>query len=419
MGLLIKRINGDNILKHMINNMTADPALSRNAGRSASLRFCRPLLLLMFVVFMIAVAGCGKEGAPPAYPPATVLAAKTVQKDMPLAIPAIGTVEALKTISIYSRVNGQLLQIHFREGQDVRRGQLLFTIDPAAYREKLHQAEAKLAKDIAQLKFNDEEAKRYAFLLGKGAVSKSEAEKYLTEAAAYGATVKSDRAEVEDARLNLAYCSISAPFDGRTSAYGVHLGTIVKANDTSLTTLNQITPVYVRFSVAEKHLADIHKYVKSGTVAIKASPAKNFAGEIRTGRLVFIDNAIDTNTGMITMKAEFANVDKFLWPGQFVNVSLHLTIQPGAVVVPLRAVQQGDKGQFVFVIKPDMTADIRPVVVDRAMGEEAVIAGGLSAGETVITDGHLKVRPGAKVEIKENLGATPGNSNAKPAPGGK
>jgi multidrug efflux system membrane fusion protein len=406
-------------LKRNINKLTAAPGSEMDAKAPGSWRFCRALFLLMLAVFMLAVAGCGKEAPPPGFPPATVLAARTVQKDMPLAIPAIGTVEAQKSINIYSRVNGQLLQIHFREGQDVRRCQLLFTIDPAAYREKLHQAEAKLARDIAQLKFNDEEAKRYAFLLGKGAVSKSEADKYLTEAALYSANVKSDRAEVEDARLSLAYCSITAPFDGRTSTYGVHLGSIVRPNDTSLTTLNQITPVYVRFSVAEKYLLDIHRYVKSGSVTVKVSPTKNFTREIPAGKLVFIDNAIDTNTGMITLKAEFANVDKSLWPGQFVNVSLHLTMQPGAVVAPLRAVQQGDKGQFVFVVKPDMTADIRPVVVDRAMGEEVVIARGLSAGETVITDGHLKVRPGEKVEIKESLGATPGNNNAKPAPGGK
>ncbi|MFA5180075.1 MAG: efflux RND transporter periplasmic adaptor subunit [Syntrophales bacterium] len=406
-------------MKRIINKLTADSGLARNAKAVGSLRFCQPLFLLLLAVFISTVAGCGKEAPPPGFPPATVLAAKTVQKEMPLAIPAIGTVEAHKTINIYSRVNGQLLQIHFREGQDVRRGQLLFTIDPAAYREKLHQAEAKLAKDSAQLKFNDEEAKRYAFLFGKGAVSKSEADKYLTEAALYSANVKSDRAEVEDARLSLAYCSITAPFDGRTSSYGVNLGSIVRPNDTSLTTLNQITPVYVRFSVAEKHLTDIHKYVKSGSVTVKVSPTKNFTGEIPAGKLVFIDNAIDTNTGMITLKAEFANADKFLWPGQFVNVSLHLTMQAGAVVAPLRAVQQGDKGQFVFIVKPDMTAEIRPVAVDRTMGEEAVIAKGLTAGETVITDGHLKVRPGGKVEIKENLGVTPGSNNAKPAPGGK
>jgi len=379
----------------------------------------RYAVLPLLTAVLIAAGACSKEAPPPAFPPATVLAVKTVQKDMPLAIGAIGTVEAYKAINVYSRVTGQLVQTHFREGADVRAGQLLFTIDTAPYREKLSQAEAKLAKSIAQLQFNEEEAKRYAFLLEKGAVSKSEADKYLTEAAAYRAMVKADRAEMEDARLNLAFCSVKAPFAGRTSTFGVNLGTIVRANDTSLTTLNQISPVYVRFSVPEKHLADIRKYSQAGTVAVRVSPGKNFGAADPVGKLVFIDNAIDAASGMISLKGEFPNSDKFLWPGQFVNVSLRLAMQTGAVVAPLRAIQPGDTGQFVFVIKADMTAELRPVVVDRIEGEEAVIAKGLAGGETLVTDGHLKVRPGGKVEIKENLGAVTENNKDKSAAGGK
>lgn len=363
--------------------------------------------------------GCGKETPPPVFPPATVLAAKVVKKDMPLEIAAIGTVEAYKSINVYSRVTGQLLRTHFREGEDVRTGQLLFTIDPAPFREKLHQVEARLAKSIAQSQFNEEEAKRYAFLLTKGAVSKSEADKYLTDAAAYNANVKADRAEVEDARLNLSYCSVKAPFAGRTGAYGVNLGSIVRANDTSLTTLNQISPAYIRFSVPEKHLAAIRKYLAAGTVSVRVIPGKDFPMEITNGKLVFVDNAIDQATGMIKLKAEFANNDRSLWPGQFVNVSLRLTIQSGAVVAPLRAVQNGDQGQFVFVIKPDMTAEVAPVVMERSTGEEAVIAKGLQGGETVVTDGHLKVRPNGKVEIKDSLGAGPGSGNVKGNAGGE
>jgi len=363
--------------------------------------------------------GCGKETPPPVFPPATVLAAKVVKKDMPLEIAAIGTVEAYKSINVYSRVTGQLLRTHFREGEDVRTGQLLFTIDPAPFREKLHQVEARLAKSIAQSQFNEEEAKRYAFLLTKGAVSKSEADKYLTDAAAYNANVKADRAEVEDARLNLSYCSVKAPFAGRTGAYGVNLGSIVRANDTSLTTLNQISPAYIRFSVPEKQLAAIRKYLAAGTVSVRVIPGKDFPMEITNGKLVFVDNAIDQATGMIKLKAEFANNDRSLWPGQFVNVSLRLTIQSGAVVAPLRAVQNGDQGQFVFVIKPDMTAEVAPVVMERSTGEEAVIAKGLQGGETVVTDGHLKVRPNGKVEIKDSLGAGPGSGNVKGNAGGE
>jgi multidrug efflux system membrane fusion protein len=322
-------------------------------------------------------------------------------------------------VSIYSRVGGQLLAVHFKEGQDVREGQPLFTIDPASYREKLRQAQGKLTRDLAQFQYNQEEAKRYAFLFEKGAVAKSEAEKYRTDAAAYEASVKSSEAEVEDARLNLTYCDIGAPFAGRTGAYGVNAGVIVRANDTPLTTLNGIAPVYARFSVPEKYLFDVKRYRAAGVVQVRVSPSSDFKGEVRTGKLVFIDNNVDVNTGMIQLKAELPNADRFLWPGQFVNVALQLTVQSDSIVAPLRAVQTGEKGAFVLVVKPDMTAEMRPVVVDRSVGEEAVIAKGLAAGETVVTDGHLKVRPGGRVEIREHLGANaskPGST--APAAGG-
>lgn len=370
------------------------------------------LLIVPAVAVSLVLAGCGREAPPPAFPPAAVLAAKVVTKDMPLTIAAIGAVEASKSINVYSRVTGQLLQTHFREGDDVAAGQIMFTIDPAPFREKLHQAEARLAKSIAQSQFNEEEAKRYAFLFSKGAVSKSEADKYLTDAAAYNATVKADRAEVEEARLNLSYCSVKAPFTGRSGAYGVNLGAIVRANDTSLTTLNQISPVYVRFSVPEKHLPEIRKYLAAGTVSVRVIPGGDRSGDVRDGKLVFFDNAIDQTTGMIRLKAEFANKERSLWPGQFVNVSLNLTVRPGAVVAPLRAVQTGDQGQFVFTIKPDMTAQVTPVVVERSVGEEAVIVKGLRGGETVVTDGHLKVQPGGKVEIQDRLDAGTGSGGA-------
>jgi multidrug efflux system membrane fusion protein len=374
--------------------------------------------LVCVLTFTTAVA-CKKEEPQMAFPPATVLAAKVAQKDMPVVVQAIGTIEASRSVSVYSRVGGQLLAIHFKEGQDVRVGQPLFTIDPASYREKLRQAQGKLAKDLAQFRYSKEEAKRFEFLFEKGAVAKSEAEKYRTDAAAYEASIKSSEAEVEDARLNLAYCDISAPFAGNTGAYGVNAGAIVKANDTPLTTLNQIAPVYARFSVPEKHLSDVKRYRAAGGVQVKVSPSSNFKGEVPIGKLVFIDNSVDVNTGMIQLKAEFPNADRLLWPGQFVNVAVQLTVQSDSVVVPLQAVQTGEKGSFVLVVKPDMTAEMRPVVVDRSVGEEVVIAKGLAAGETVVTDGHLKVRPGGRVEIRDHLGANatkPGS--AVPATGG-
>ncbi len=395
---------------------------TRRQGRGAMDKFFRSgktLPLSILTLLTLILGGCTKEAPPPAFPPATVLVAKAVKKEMPLAIAAIGTVEAYRSINVYSRVTGQLLRTHFREGEDVRAGQILFTIDPAPFREKLHQAEARLAKSNAQAQFNEAEAKRYAFLLEKGAVSKSEADRYLTDAAAYAATVKADQAEVEDARLNLAYCSVRAPFAGRTGVYGVNLGTVVRANETSLTTLNQLVPVYVRFSVPEKYLAQIRKYLAAGTVSVMIVPEKNITVAVPPGKLVFVDNAIDAATGMIRLKAEFPNHNKALWPGQFVGVSLRLTTQPDVVVAPLRAVQTGDQGQFVFVVKPDLTAAVVPVLLDRTQGEEAVIVKGLQGGETVITDGHLKVRPGGKVEIRETLGAEPGRNENKGSAGGQ
>ena len=377
------------------------------------------IFLLALLIFL--PAGCKKEDAPPpapAFPPATVLAAKASQKDMPVAVGAIGTVEAYRSVGIAPLVTGRLLGIRFKEGEDVKKGQVLFTIDPAPYREKLRQAEAKLAKDAAQKEFNEREAERYAFLLEKGAVSKSDAEKYRTDAAIYEAAVRADRAEVEDARLNLEYCSVSAPFDGRMGTYAVNVGAVVKANETQLAVINAMTPIYVRFSIPERNLPDVKKYSKAGSVQVKVGLAADFAGEVRAGRLVFIDNAVDANTGMIQLKSEHPNTDRFLWPGQFVHVSLILTVQPKAVVIPLRAVQTGEKGSFVFVVKPDGSAEMRPVVVDRTAGAEAVIAQGVSADETVITDGHLKVWPGGKVEIRNSLNeaaSPPGGSKAPTA----
>jgi multidrug efflux system membrane fusion protein len=374
---------------------------------------------LVGALFFMTVSACKKEEPQMAFPPAAVLAVKAVQKDMPVVIPAIGTVEASRSVSVTARVGGQLLAVHFKEGQDVREGQPLFTLDPAPYREKLRQVQGKLARDVAQLRYNQEEEKRYEFLFEKGAVAKAEAEKYRTDAASYAAAVKSSEAEVEQARLDLAYCDIAAPFAGRTGAYGVNVGALVKANDTSLTTLNRIAPVHVRFSVPEKFLSDVKRYSAVGDLHVNVSPSSDFKGEVRTGKLVFIDNSVNVNTGMILLKAEFPNADRFLWPGQFINAVLQLTVQRDAVVVPLPAVQTGASGAFVLAVKPDMTTEIRPVVVDRSVGGESVIAKGLTAGETVVTDGHLKAPPGARVEIRENLGATAAKSgNAAPVAAG-
>ncbi len=363
-------------------------------------------------LILLALSGCTKADPAPADRAIGVTAEKAVQKAMHVSIDAIGTVEANKSVCVYSQVTGQLSRIHFVEGQDVFRGKPLFTIDPAPFKEKLKQAEQRLAQSAAQLKFNEAEAKRYAFLVEKGAASRSDFEKNQTAAATQEAVVRADKAAVEDARLQLSYCYISAPLDGRTGAQAVKEGAVIKANDTQLVVINQITPVNVKFSIPEKQLAEIRKYRASGNLRVIAGPTADFRGEMREGRLTFIDNTVNLDTGMIQIKALFPNADKFLWPGQFVNVSVILKTEPAAVVVPARSLQTSEKERFVFVVKPDMSVEYRPVEVSRTMGQEAVIARGVAAGETLVTDGQLKLRPGAKVAILNTPKAMEGKSTA-------
>ncbi len=353
-----------------------------------------------------------KKPAPPPPAPVPVLAGKAVQKTMPLVVEAIGTVEASNSVTVYSRVMGQLVKTHFREGQDVKRGDLLFTIDPATYKEKLRNAEAKLAQDMAQLAYYEAEAKRYAYLLEKGAVSRSDYESKQTQMATQDALVKADRAEVESARLNVEYCYIRSPIDGRTGLYGVHEGTMVKENDTRLAVINRLMPVYVKFSVPERRLAEIRKHMAGGSLKVKATP-QGEQDRVAEGTLTFIDNAVDAATGQITLRAAFENREQVLWPGQYVTVALRLAEESGVTVVPVQAVQLSQSGPYVFVVDPENKARHRPVTVARTVGAETVIAKGVKPGETVVTDGQLKLRDGFRVEVRDALSSTQGNGAVK------
>ncbi|MCX5804762.1 MAG: efflux RND transporter periplasmic adaptor subunit [Proteobacteria bacterium] len=372
---------------------------------------------IIVVVIVLIIIGyfvlSKKKPEPPAQYAVPVLAGKAVQKTMPVIVEAIGSVEAYNSVTVYSRVVGQLQKIHFREGQDVQKGDLIFTLDPAPFNEKLRNTEAKLAQDTAQLKYNETEAKRYAFLMEKGAVSKSDFESKQTLAATQESIVISDKADVDNARLNVSFCYIRAPFTGRTGVYIVNEGTMIKDNDTKLAVINQITPIYVKFSVAEKQLPDIRKYMSSNKLKVRAS-TPGFQDRTQEGILSFIDNTIDPATGMIVLKAGFANKDKFLWPGQFVNIVLQLTEEPNAIVVPSAAVQISQNGSYMFVVKPDKKVEYRLVTVSRTIGNEAVLTKGVVAGETVVTDGQLKLRDGFPVEIRDSLAPPTSGAPAKP-----
>ncbi len=322
-----------------------------------------------------------------------------MQQNVPVQINAIGNVEAYNTVSVKALVGGEITDVHFREGQDVRQGDLLFRIDPRPYEAALKQAEGALARDIAQAKNAEEQAKRYEILVQKDYVSRDQYDQLRANADALAAAVQADKANVENARLQLAYCTIKSPIDGRVGSVLVNKGNVVKANDVAMVTINKITPIYVTFSVPEQNLSDIKKYKAEGSLKMEAiipgdekQPAQ--------GMLTFINNAVDTATGTIQLKGTFENRDKRLWPGQFVNVVVTLSTQRNAVVMPSAALQAGQQGQYVFVVKPDFTVESRPVVVARTFGDLAVVAQGVTPGEKVVTDGQLNLIPGTHVEFK-------------------
>jgi multidrug efflux system membrane fusion protein len=354
--------------------------------------------LLVLVVFSSA---CSEKSGKPAPAPIPVVVRTVIQKAVPVQIRAIGNVQACSTVTVKAKVGGELVRVHFTEGQDVKKGDLLFTIDPRPYEAALKQAEANLQRDTAQAKHAREDALRYESLIQKGVVPQQQYDKFRTDADALEATVIADRAAVENAKIQLGYCSICSPIDGRTGSLIVHQGNHIKAEDINLVVINQIIPIDVTFSVPEQFLSEVKKFMASGKLQVEALVPMNDERPER-GVIAFIDNAVDMNTGTIRLKGTFANHDKKLWPGQFVNVVLTLTTEPNAIVVPSQAIQTGQEGQYVFVVKQDLTVESRPVVAGRAVDSETVIQKGLSRDEKVVTDGQLRLYPGAKVEVKSS-----------------
>ncbi len=360
---------------------------------------------------LMGLSACGKKATAPFVSPIPVTTAQAVAKSMPLVVEAMGSVEAYNSLEIVARVSGQILKFHFQEGDEVQRDSLLVTIDAAPFEEALHEAEALLAGDEAALEFRKSEAVRYAGLDEKQAVARSDSERTRSEAGAQEHKVKADRAVVEQARLNVGYCSIRSPITGRAGAYLVNLGSVVRVNETKLLVVNQIEPIYVTFSVPEKELPAIQTEQKKTALTVEAR-IPGVDAQVRRGQLTFIDNTVDSAKGMIRMKGTFANTDTFLWPGQYVRVSLIVGKEAGVVVIPAKAVQTGPKGTLVFVVKDDRTVEVRAVQVSRLAGEEAVVTQGVSPGETVVTDGQTKLKNGSAVVVAEP--AAPAATNAIP-----
>lgn len=365
-----------------------------------------PVVVLAIVLSALACSEKEQSRPDPAVPVKTAFA---TQKDVPEKMSAIGTVEASSIVNITSRVDGQVMKIHIREGQNVEQGQVLIDIDDRPYQTMLVSARANLARDRVKLQKAKIDAKRYADLLKKDYVTKSQAEQTQADAESLEAIIRGDEAAVDNAELNVSYCRITSPVKGRTGEILINEGNLVKSGDNTkaLMVIHQIEPVYVRFSVPEQHLPKIQSLLTDHTLTVLAAPPGNKdQTQTAEGRLTFTDNTINPDTGTIHLKAEFDNKDHRLWPGQFVNVTLMLGMRSRAVVVPSAAVLIGQQGNFIFVVKNDMTVESRNVTPGPQIKNETVIEEGIVPGEQVVIDGQLRLVPGAEVVVKNH--AQPG-----------
>jgi membrane fusion protein, multidrug efflux system len=376
---------------------------------------------------VFALPACKQQKAQSASAPRAVpvSVARASQESIPVELSIVGTVEASAIVQIKSQIAGQILSVHFTEGQNVAKDALLFQIDPRPYREALRQAEAAVARDRAQLqqaeatvgrdaaqaKNAESQAARADELFKALVISREQYDQTRTNAdmyresvrasqAAIGstrATLESDLSAIERAKLDIAYSEIRAPISGRTGNLLVQPGNLVKVNDVPLVVIHKISPIFVNFSVPEQHLAAVRRLNARRSLLVRVSP-KDEPGRAAEGHVTVIDNAVDPATGTIHLKAVFDNRDGLLWPGQFVNVVLMLDTIQNATVVPAEAIQAGQQGQFVYVVKPDNTVEPRVVATGRTFERKVVIEKGIAPGDTVITDGQLRLFPGARIQ---------------------
>jgi multidrug efflux system membrane fusion protein len=377
----------------------------------------------------LSLTGCStNKAAPPkaVAPPAPVSVSQAVSKAVPLEIQAVGNVEAYSTVTVKAQIGGELTQVNFQEGAEVKKGDRLFVIDPRQYQSQVTQAEANLAKDRAQLAaaeatlardtaqetYARSQSRRTTELSQQGVLAKDAAEQASAQATALQEALRADNAAIDSARANIAadqaaldraklqleYCTITSPIDGRTGHLFVKQGNVIKPNDVDLVTINQLRPIYVTFAIPEASLPAIKTHMANGKVNVAASKEGNPATE--TGTLTFVENAVDSATGTIKLKAVFENPAAGLWPGEFVRVAVRLNESDNVVVIPLASIQTGQDGKFVFVVKADMTVEARPVTAGRTFGREIVISKGLNAGETIVTEGQLRLVPGSRVQVK-------------------
>ena len=339
-------------------------------------------------------------------PPVPVSVVRVEQQTLPVRLRAIGNVEAFATVSVKARVDGQIVAVNSRDGEAVKKDDVLFRIDARPYEAALRQAEANRMRDAAARSQAVSQAKRYQELLDKNFISKEAYAQIRTTAETAEATANASRAALENARLNVEYCTIRSPLDGFVGKTLIQAGNLVRANDVNpLVVINQVRPIYVNFAVPEQDLPEVRKYMAQGPLAVEVIPVD---AQLKhpMGRLIFVDNAVDPSTGTIRMRGQFDNEDALLWPGQFVNILLRLYEQADALILPASAVQTGPEGQYVYVIGDDLTAEVRRIKVQRTDGDIAIIGEGLKKDERVVTRGQLRLGPKVKVQIAKSAEAS-------------
>lgn len=366
----------------------------------------------LIAALLALAAGCHQEqGPPPQRPPSKVVVASAAAEDSPLYLDEIGRCTARERVSIQPQVSGRITQIHFTDGADVKTGDPLFTIDPRPYQAHLAAAEATLAQSKAVLELAKLEFDRAKTLLEKKAMSQQEFDTAKNAVAIADARILQNQAALESARIDLDYCSIKSPIDGRAGQRLVDLGNVVAANAGSLLVLQRLDPIYADFTVTENDLPAVQANMAKGTLKVDVQLPEDPA-QSRTGDLTFLDNAVQQSTGTIGMRATIANADRRFWPGQFIRARLLLATLKGAVLIPADATQLSPTGPFVYVIKDDSTAELRPITLGQRQGVRVIVTKGLAAGERVVVRGHMGVMPGAKVQVEEPK--TANGESAKP-----
>lgn len=393
----------------------------------------KKLFIITSLILVIIIAGCGKTDSAKSdksqkQQAVPVVVATVEQKDIPLQFQTIGTVEEYSIVSVLSQVGGTISSVNFKPGQEVKKGALLFEIDPRPFKTTMQQLEANLAKDSAQLlqayatlskdsaqlNFAKQQVDRYADLIKAGVVTQEAYDQIVLNQRTISATIQADLATIKaieqtiqadhaaynNAKLQLDYCYIHAPMAGITGDYLIDQGNVVKSSDKALVTISQLDPIYISFSIPQNDVAELKKYMTGKTLKVEAI-IKNDTEHTVTGDLSFLNSAIDKTTGTLKLKAVFHNQLHKLWPGQFVNVILTLQVEPNRIVVPQETIQTGQQGQFVYVVKPDKTVESRPVVTGREYNHDIIVEKGLAPGEIVVTDGQIRLTPGAKVDIKK------------------